>query len=135
MNQGTPLKIYCLNLRSGYIREERDGRENMIRTRQFRVDQQIKQYDPDVIAFQECTSGWRAVLEDGILDDYEFSINGPIQVWRFSPAEEMSSPTLSAGRRINTIAWIKAGSGFRPPPRSLRGMRGIWSTASLSGRS
>lgn len=67
---GTPIKIYCLNLRCGYIREERDGRENMIRTRQHRVNKQIKRLDPDVIALQECTSGWLALLEDGILDDY-----------------------------------------------------------------
>lgn len=67
---GTPVKIYCLNLRCGYIRDERDGRDNMIRTRQHRVNKQIKQMDPDVIALQECTSGWLALLEDGILDDY-----------------------------------------------------------------
>ena len=67
---GTPIKIYCLNLRCGYIREERDGRENMIRTRQHRVNKQIKRLDPDVIALQECTSGWLALLEYGILDDY-----------------------------------------------------------------
>ena len=72
MKRGTPVKIYCLNLRCGYIRDLRDGRENMIRTRQHRVYKQIKEYDPDVIAFQECTSGWRALLEDGILDGYTF---------------------------------------------------------------
>ena len=68
---GTPLKIYCLNLRCGYIYSpERDGRDNMPRTRQHRVEKQIKQYDPDVIAFQECTTGWRALLENGVLDGY-----------------------------------------------------------------
>lgn len=70
---GTPLKIYCLNLRCGYIYSpERDGRDNMPRTRQHRVAKQIREYDPDVIAFQECTTGWRALMECGMLEGYSF---------------------------------------------------------------
>ena len=58
--------MYCLNLRCGPMGSNRDGEENRPCYRQFRIHKQIMQYDPDVIAFQEYTTGWAAMLPDAL---------------------------------------------------------------------
>ena len=69
------------NLRCGYIRDERDGRDNMIRTRQHRFKKLVEKYDPDMIALQECTTGWLGLLEDGIWMIIPLFINGLCGAW------------------------------------------------------
>ncbi len=46
---GIPIKLYCLNLRCGYIRED----ANRILYRRHRVEKPADRYDPNIINTQK----------------------------------------------------------------------------------
>ena len=88
--QETPIKMYCLNLRCGAMADKRDGEENRPCYRMFRIKKQVEQYDPDVIAFQEFTTGWAGMLPEALP---QYTI---VNKWRNSPLAQRKTYDLES---------------------------------------